>query len=864
MPISSFFDNSFYYGNPAKTSIVGILVNNRPFPTIPSSVTRIENDAFYNLRNLTGTVTIPSSVTSIGEYAFFNCNSLTGTLIIPPSVTSIGYSAFSNCSSLSNIIYYVTTNINGSVFPGAPRTVLPWFVIVSNVITGFKPDKITGVNLSLPTIPSTVTSIASNAFLNRNDLTGTLTIPVSVISIGASAFSGCNGLTDNLEIPVSVTTIGNNAFSGCNKLTKISYFGTTIIGTDAFKGCIRPITILSWFDINNSNVITGVKPVKNTSKTIPFPEIPSFITRIVDNAFKDRNDLTGIVTIPSNVTNIDTSAFSGCNKLTKITYFATTTIGIDAFKDCKTPIVLPWFVINNNQITSFLPAKREKVNLLLPTIPSNVTSIASNAFLNRDDITGTLIIPSNVTSIGESAFSGCNKLTKISYFASTSIGTDAFKDCKPPTVTPWFVINSNQITGFKPDKITGVNLSLPTIPSNVTSIANNAFKDRNDLTGTVTIPITLTNIGNTAFSGCIKLTKISYFGTTSIGTDAFKDCINPTVSSLFVINNNQITGFKPDKTTGVNLSLPKIPSNVTSIGISAFLYRDDIVGTLTIPSSVTSIDNNAFNECSGLTGTLTIPSSVTSIGENTFFKCNKLRSLTFANNSKLININHGAFFNCNGLTGTLTIPSSVTGIGNNAFSGCNNLRSLTFANNSKLININSSAFFNCNDLTGTLTIPSSVTGIGNSAFSGCNKLTKISYFASTNIGTDAFKDCISPTVLPWFVIIGNQITGFKPDKRTGVNLSLPTIPSTVTSIASNAFLNRNDLTGTLTIPVSVISIGASAFSGCNGFSKISYYKDTTVSIDAFKDCKTPTIIIPKKMIIVDKFKIGFYRGKLII
>jgi len=77
---------------------------------IPSTVTTIDNDAFYDCEFLTSVI-IPSSVTSIGKYAFYWCTSLS-TLTIPSSVTFIGGSAFAFCQGLRTIYAFSTIPVN--------------------------------------------------------------------------------------------------------------------------------------------------------------------------------------------------------------------------------------------------------------------------------------------------------------------------------------------------------------------------------------------------------------------------------------------------------------------------------------------------------------------------------------------------------------------------------------------------------------------------------------------------------------------------------------------------------------------------------------------------------------------------------
>ena len=65
-----------------------------------------------------------------------------------------------------------------------------------------------------------------------------ITIPSSVTSIGSQAFYGCSGLT-SLSLPSGITSIGSNAFSGCSGLTSIYVYVEKMpkLGTNMFDGC---------------------------------------------------------------------------------------------------------------------------------------------------------------------------------------------------------------------------------------------------------------------------------------------------------------------------------------------------------------------------------------------------------------------------------------------------------------------------------------------------------------------------------------------------------------------------------------------------------------------------------------------------
>ena len=242
-----------------------------------------------------------------------------------------------------------------------------------------------------------------------------------------------------------------------------------------------------------------------------------------------------------------------------------------------------------------------------------------------------------------------------------------------------------------------------------------------------------------------------------------------------------------------NLTNVTIPSSVETIGVNAFAINK--LTSLTIPASVETIGNRAFRDnqitainfesnsklktideyvfCNNKLTSLTIPSFVETIGQGAF-RDNQLTTIKFEPNSKLKTIDEYVFYN-NKLT-SLTIPSSVETIGAGAFS-TNLLTTINFESNSKLKTIGVNAF-EINKLT-SLTIPASVETIGNSAFRD-NQLTTINFEPNSKLET-----------------IGDY--AFESNKLT--NTGLGKLPSSLTSLAGNAFSNNPSLTQiTLTSP----------------------------------------------------------------
>ena len=125
-------------------------------------------------------------------------------------------------------------------------------VVISEGVTSVGDDLfIRCLNLESASLPTTVTSIGSTAFMPADEMIGaagkltSITIPQAVTSIAGGCFWG-SALT-SVTIPPNVSTVGNYAFRDCSRLTTVRYEGS-VIGGYMFGSC----TALNSFTIANT------------------------------------------------------------------------------------------------------------------------------------------------------------------------------------------------------------------------------------------------------------------------------------------------------------------------------------------------------------------------------------------------------------------------------------------------------------------------------------------------------------------------------------------------------------------------------------------------------------------------------------
>ena len=434
-------------------------------------------------------------------------------------------------------------------------------------------------------------------------------------------------------------------------------------------------------------------------------------------------------------------------------------------------------------------------NLKHATLPRTLVEIPQKAFFNCP--LTTINLPGTVEKIDNYAFKG------------TSLSGSLYLPNSLKTIG---------ISAFASLKLTGTL----TIPDSVTTISNAAFYNNKFTKLVISQNSSLTTIGNNAFgnnqiSNAIALPK----SVTTIGTNTFCDNSIPGLALNYGLKSIGIYAFGANKITGTI----NIPVTVEKIDAQAFQSNQIEAVIFNKNSTLTTLGSYAFAE-NKISNVIMIPKNLKALQEFTFFS-NRISGVTFEEGSQLKSIGWRAFqlnYDSNGatITGSLNIPPSVQSIGSMAFKeALKNIDELNFGENSQLKTISNAAFAASH--IKKVTIPKSVTTMERSmnqgaAFesAGIEELIFEEGSQLETIDNAVFsRNSISKVVIPKSVKTinplafyrnrissltfeeGSQLTTIGNEAFNNNSLTndgLGKLPNTLTTLATNAFINNPNLT----------------------------------------------------------------------
>lgn len=302
----------------------------------------------------------------------------------------------------------------------------------------------------------------------------------------------------------------------------------------------------------------------------------------------------------------------------------------------------------------------------------------------------------------------------------------------------------------------------------VTTIADWAFNERVDITGTVVMPDSVLDIGERAFYGCSNITGIEFSDNLeNIGRSAFNGCLSVET-----------------------LNLPT--ARLTEIGSYAFGDMDSIKEVV-IPDCVQTIGAGLLRKCDSLEKVvlsdnienLNGTDGIYSGGIGIFEECVNLKEVELPENLKVIGNN--AFHGCKNMTGVFIVPETVTEIGWGAFYGAGFSAIVLHEGIEKIESSVFGTFANLDwDSDYILDWPDKVTTIEESMFEDTNVVVDL---PDTIIRIESQAEvCPIDDKLPSNL---EELGSWYP--ITFKNTEVLKLPRSLKSIANNAYLNSHTL-----------------------------------------------------------------------
>ena len=759
--------------------------------TLGTGVTTINERAFRNTA-ITGDLQFPAALQTVKMQAFINCINLTGALFNSSGALTINRQAFAYCTGLLTLELISTGTIEVGLdyyygaFAGCRALVNTTF---EAPLIKIGPKSFTGCE-SLVELDFTNcgVEIGSEAFIKTSVYINDGAWPDSnfarlsslrVVKFGSMASSiesyafgsntannACNAL-EYVDLGSNMTAIGERAFQNCTSLK-----GANIVGED-----IQPIvftdslTSIGQYAFANCTSLTGIQFTEDCQ-----------IETVTASCFEGDSSIRGSITLPKMITTIKGSAFKSCTNITGITMLSPvlSTIESNAFQKCTS---LENVTINGAALTT-LNSNVFNECTRLSEVRINGTileTISANAFSSCTSLETLIIDGSSLVTIKESAFNGCTMLRTFSFNSSslTTIEKYAFQNCK-------------NLQSFDFDN------------SVLTVIGIRAFYGCNSLTGDYTFPISLKKIEEYAFFNCWALGNITFSDVTDEQLAEGK--------GIKIIERYAFANDWPGETTYHGILSVTIPDTLVILGTNAFHNSTKMTSAV--------IGWCADEEYEGYTGT---------IGQEVFRGCVKLTSVELHEGIK--DIGPYAFRTCKSLT-DVNLPTTLTSIKVHAFYDCTALVTIDLKHVADIgVNPFTSedgmrVFYNCPNLT--TVVAKYAENIYYRSFESCAKLTTITL--GTTLATlepNAFYYMSSLTTISLENTGSNDVVlysnGLYVNKKLVLYSSALTDAMTImpgTTEIIKCVCYKSQVTGKISIPATVQTIGYQAFWDCNNITEV--------------------------------------------
>ena len=596
------------------------------------------------------------------------------------------------------------------------------------------------------TVPSEVTKIGNDAFINCEELNSFTFAPTlyggigEELTIGKRAFFGCVALTD-ITLPARLASIELSKYY-------INASGEVAVSTDhSFYGCTALTGITTENGSKSYKAIDGMLYSADGKSLLYAPasksgaiSIPVGTQSIGAGAFVGCDTITEVF-IPNTVIYIGEYAFFGID-VGSVTFegkgFSDVTVGDRAFYGC-------------DQLASVTFGAGNRIAV-----------IGEQAFFGCTSLTS-FDIPQSVYEIRARAFEGCVGLSEVTFGSNgkaLEFGEAVFRDCTSLT-TITIPANVSKIPGIFGGCSSLEEVKVATDNAHFRSIEGVIYnKDLTEIiyypqgkVGSYEIPVSVTSIASGVFSGNNVITELKIPNTVSyIGVEAFKDTeigkitfYGDTYADSLIIDDSAFRGANFE---GYDFTLPAHTKTVGDYAFSSAFFDNQ---RIILNEGLEEIGDYAFYLPGGAKGgAVKIPSSVVSIGEYCFSGETVYYGMDIElfvgaiftkENSKLTAIGDFAFYKNPKLT-AVDLPDSVITIGNYAFYECKNVTDVRLSASLETIGayaFASSAYENRLRIQ-SIDIPAGVTAIGARAFERCQDLVTVRF-----LGTAASSDLVIGT-----------------------------------------------------------------------------------------------------------------------